>query len=260
MATRDRKRKTRFIDTQDEELRRSPRPNIVGYNQNGPCDGIKIGHSVGSYNSVLAKADPGIPPPHGLRHNSEKGLQIAGSSSKEHYKTFFTMIIGRRKVDAAYRRSNTYGPVSNNGPKNAWLKKVSGEDSEKQLQIAQSIGHENFVRQLAVYEERGDFVVAYEFVPISLSEVVANKNLSGSELSLGFSTWSNMAYAMPSSPAPIFLLAMREMSRSVEKAHSYSTRGESLTPSRGPSVLSIAIFGSYGGCPLSLDSRADVRA
>ncbi|PCD21477.1 hypothetical protein AU210_016439 [Fusarium oxysporum f. sp. radicis-cucumerinum] len=182
MATRDRKRKTRFIDTQDEELRRSPRPNIVGYNQNGPCDGIKIGHSVGSYNSVLAKADPGIPPPHGLRHNSEKGLQIAGSSSKEHYKTFFTMIIGRRKVDAAYRRSNTYGPVSNNGPKNAWLKKVSGEDSEKQLQIAQSIGHENFVRQLAVYEERGDFVVAYEFVPISLSEVVANKNLSGSEL------------------------------------------------------------------------------
>ncbi|KAG7402687.1 CTD kinase subunit alpha [Fusarium oxysporum f. sp. rapae] len=186
MATRRKRPRTRFIEAQDE-LARSSRPTIVGYNPDSSHNGIPIGSSIGSYDSVLTKANPCIPPAHdppvhGLRHNSEKRLQIAGNSSEEHYKTFFTMIIGRSKVDAAYRRSNTYGPVRDNGPKSAWLKEVSGENAEKQLQIAQSIGHENFVRQLAVYEEREGFVVAYEFVPMSLSEVVANMNLSGSEL------------------------------------------------------------------------------
>ncbi|SCO54524.1 uncharacterized protein FFNC_15555 [Fusarium fujikuroi] len=182
MATVRERPRTRFIDTQDETPWSSPRPNHAGDILNGSFNELPAGSSIGSYDSVLPKTNPRVSPQHGLRHDSHNRLQIAGESSKEHYKTFFSMIIGRGKADAAYRKSNTYDPPRISSPESAWLKKVSSEDAEKQLQISQSIGHENFLRQLAVYKEREGFIAAYEFVPISLSEVVANMNLSGSEL------------------------------------------------------------------------------
>ncbi|KAH7229943.1 kinase-like domain-containing protein, partial [Fusarium solani] len=99
--------------------------------------------------------------------------------TREHYRTCFRLSLGFNKNIAVAQKRLATSTKSTQG---ALLWNLSGPNARDEVAMVQSIKHENFVKALAVYGEGDDLTIAFEFVPISLSEVVANRRLDESEL------------------------------------------------------------------------------
>ncbi|KAH6951138.1 kinase-like domain-containing protein, partial [Ilyonectria robusta] len=97
----------------------------------------------------------------------------------EHYRVFFRISLGSNKnIAVAQKRPAT----SSKNTQGALLWNLSGPNARDEVAMVQSIKHENFVKALAVYGAGDDLTVAFEFVPLSLQEVVVNRRLNESEL------------------------------------------------------------------------------
>ncbi|KAF4964721.1 hypothetical protein FSARC_7382 [Fusarium sarcochroum] len=128
---------------------------------------------------TVVQWQPDTGPPFDLRHKANETPKIDGKSYHEHYRIAFHITLGRNKgVIAAYRVIDPTGT----GHRSALLVNVCGSDSRNEIGIAQSIRHDNFVKPIATYGTGNDLMVAYEFVPLSLSEVIANRSLVATEL------------------------------------------------------------------------------
>lgn len=105
--------------------------------------------------------------------------KVDGISPREHYRKCFRISLGFNKNIAAVQKRLATSTKDTQG---ALLWKLSGPNARDEVAMVQSIKHENFVKALAIYGEGDDLTIAFEFVPISLSEVVANRRLDESEL------------------------------------------------------------------------------
>ncbi|KAF5725156.1 hypothetical protein FMUND_119 [Fusarium mundagurra] len=61
---------------------------------------------------------------------------------------------------------------------------LSGSESKDQVSVVRKIENKNFVKGIGVYTmpTPGEFIVAYEFMPVSLAEIAASRKVRGPEL------------------------------------------------------------------------------
>ncbi|KAF4983779.1 hypothetical protein FDECE_17228 [Fusarium decemcellulare] len=100
--------------------------------------------------------------------------KIDGVTSKEHYIHRYRALLGCHEDIVVAQRSCA---TSSEGTRNALLWNLSGDGAENELRMIQSIEHTAFVRYLSVYGSGACFTVAFEFMPLSLVEVISNKRL-----------------------------------------------------------------------------------
>lgn len=177
MSFEDGKRRTRFVISpaaaQLESISEAPSQNAAS----------STAKNLSAAQVTRRKARPLLKPENAVRGGGEIRARtldkIDGISSREHYRVFFRISLGSNKnIAVAQKRPAT----SSKNTQGALLWNLSGPNARDEVAMVQSIKHENFVKALAVYGAGDDLTVAFEFVPLSLQEVVVNRRLNESEL------------------------------------------------------------------------------
>ncbi|KAF5652161.1 hypothetical protein FHETE_11456 [Fusarium heterosporum] len=153
--------------------------SLSGTENNGPSASFKPSPTfVNGQKKSSVKETDSAPEFEQLSRGSNKSARIDGKSYQDHYHLSFYVTLGsNRDVMVAYRRHGT-----GSKPHMALLTTVYDADSKTEIGISQSIQHDNILSPTAVYGEENELFVAYEFLPISLSEVIANRSLTAAEL------------------------------------------------------------------------------
>ncbi|KAF4464313.1 hypothetical protein FALBO_8851 [Fusarium albosuccineum] len=110
-------------------------------------------------------------------------MQTSGRTNKvasqEHYSDRYTVSLGFHK---AIRVAQSRRVASGNNGSVALLWDLSGNDAESELRMIQSIDHVAFVRCLSSYGTGNNVTVAFEYMPLSLVEVLSNRRLEEREI------------------------------------------------------------------------------
>ncbi|KAG7404310.1 putative serine/threonine-protein kinase MRK1-like protein [Fusarium oxysporum f. sp. rapae] len=119
--------------------------------------------------------------------SSEHG-QPGTSRLERHFEPYFKITLGRhfdvpvaRAKPAAFEEKPAFLDEKQTG---VFFWSLSGSESKDQVSIVRKIENKKFVKGIGVYTmpTPGEFIVAYEFMPVSLAEIAASRKVRGPEL------------------------------------------------------------------------------
>ncbi|RSL95854.1 hypothetical protein BHE90_009559 [Fusarium euwallaceae] len=98
---------------------------------------------------------------------------------EQHYEPYFDLTLGRHE-ELVIAATEQAAPDPEQTSVIFW--NITGPSARDQVSVVRTINHKNFVRGLGVYPRPEAFIVAYEFLPISLLEVATSRKLRGPEM------------------------------------------------------------------------------
>ncbi|RSL42079.1 hypothetical protein CEP54_015610 [Fusarium duplospermum] len=123
--------------------------------------------------------------------NAEKQREDTGDTSsltvarneasllEQHYEPYFNITLGRH-MDLVVAGTKQAAPDPKQTSVILW--NITGPSGRDQVSVVRTINHKSFVRGLGVYPTPEAFVVAYEFLPMSLLEIATSRKLRGPEM------------------------------------------------------------------------------
>ncbi|KAL6351734.1 hypothetical protein LRP88_14982 [Fusarium phalaenopsidis] len=119
---------------------------------------------------------------HGENVEDTSSISVARnevSLLEQHYEPYFVLTLGRHE-ELVIAATEQAAPDPEQTSVIFW--NITGPSARDQVSVVRTINHKNFVRGLGVYPTPEAFIVAYEFLPISLLEIATSRKLRGPEM------------------------------------------------------------------------------
>ncbi|KAF4425191.1 hypothetical protein F53441_14175 [Fusarium austroafricanum] len=124
------------------------------------------------------------------KHDTQSAVPHDSKSGRleRHFERYYKIALGRN-MDVQLARAKPAAfeekpPLLDKNQSSVLFWTISGPESEKQVSVVRTIENRRFVKGIGVYTmpTPGEFTVVYEFMPVSLAEIAASRNVHGPEL------------------------------------------------------------------------------